>query len=138
MAIQQITPADAKAFLDQHKEAIYIDVRTVEEFAQGHPPGAINIPIYVRQNGRMIPNSDELGQVVEALIPKEVPLVVGCQAGARSQTACDFMEQLGYTELYNVVGGFGNWVGSKLPVSTAPAPEATYEALLAKVQSMQG
>jgi len=77
----------------------------------------------------MIPNPDFLA-VVEANIPKDTQLVVGCAAGGRSQKACEALEGAGYATLANIQGGFsgkrdpaGNleakgWSDLGLPVAT--------------------
>ena len=49
----------------------------------------------------------EFAAVVEKVIPRDTKLIVGCQAGGRSQRACEILEEAGYTDLTNVVGGFG-------------------------------
>src|SRR3989338_3376489 len=117
MPIEQIDPKDARNLLDDTPGSLYIDVRTPEEFANGHPDGALNIPIFLKQNGQMVPNVDNFKKVVETVLPKNDVLIVGCQAGGRSQTACELMAQWGFNTLYNVRGGFGSWQRSGLPVA---------------------
>ena len=64
----------------------YVDVRTVEEFEAGHPPGAVNVPIALAAPGRMMPNPDFL-PVMAAAFRKDAKIVVGCKAGGRSMRA---------------------------------------------------
>ena len=45
MEIGQLTPPEAHDILKTNREAVYLDVRTVEEFEAGHPAGAHNVPI---------------------------------------------------------------------------------------------
>ena len=45
MAIVQLTPLEAHQVLQLHPDAVYLDVRTEEEFAAGHPAGARNVPV---------------------------------------------------------------------------------------------
>lgn len=129
MPIKQQKPAEACQTLNQNPGAIYLDVRTENEFAQGHPAGAINIPVvFIKGPGQMQLNDDFL-PVVEKVLPKGAKLVVGCLSGVRSQRACDILEQAGYADLTNVVGGFGGqrdpsgaivvkgWRDEGLPVS---------------------
>ncbi|MCE9624806.1 MAG: rhodanese-like domain-containing protein [Deltaproteobacteria bacterium] len=118
MSIQQINPEEAKALLDSEPEAVYVDVRSIPEFTAGHPAGAINIPIMHKGSYGMEPNSD-FNKVAAAVLPKDKKLVVGCQAGGRSQKACDILSQQGYTNLYNVYGGFG---GGRNPETGEPQP----------------
>jgi len=130
MAIQQLEPLQAHEVLQKHSDALYLDVRTEAEFERGHPAGAINIPVvFIKAPGEMEPNPDFL-TVAEKCIPKHRKLVVGCQAGGRSQRACELLAQAGYTDLTNVRGGFGGtrdasgeivvtgWRDAGLPVST--------------------
>jgi rhodanese-related sulfurtransferase len=139
MPIKEQKPPEAYETLKQNPDAIYLDVRTEGEFAQGHAAGAINIPVvFIKGPGQMQPNPDFL-EVAEKVLPKSRKLVVGCLAGGRSMRACEMLEDAGYTDLTNVTGGFGGqrdqsgnvvvtgWRDSGLPVST-DAGDATYEA----------
>jgi rhodanese-related sulfurtransferase len=130
MAIKQQAPPEAHATLKANPDAIYLDVRTEAEFAAGHAPGAINIPVMMPKGpGRMQMNLDFV-EVVEKAIPRDKKLVVGCMAGGRSQHACEILEEAGFTDLTNVVGGFGGqrdasgtvvvvgWRDAGLPVTT--------------------
>jgi rhodanese-related sulfurtransferase len=142
MAINQIEPPEAHKILSENPEAIYLDVRTEEEFAKGHPAGAINIPVVFLLPGRPQPNPDFVAVVKKALTPNQ-KLVVGCLAGGRSQRACELLEEEGYTDLTNVLGGFGGqrnatgeivvkgWKDAGLPVSQ-DLGDAAYTALKAK------
>ena len=107
MSIAQVTPEEAKRLLDGGG-VVYLDVRTVPEFANGHAPSAVNIPVAEMnpQTGRMELNEKFLG-VVAANIPSDARLIVGCRTGGRSATACEMLSQVGYKNLRNMVGGFG-------------------------------
>ncbi len=139
MPIPQINPEEAKKILDENADALYLDVRSVREFTQGHATGAINIPLldFNEELGQMAPNPDFL-QVVEAHIPKNKTLVVGCQAGGRSQKACELLSAHGYTTLHNIVGGYGGlphapgWKTLGLPVSQENGEGVSYESLKKK------
>ena len=97
MAIKQTEPPQAHEVLKANPDAIYVDVRTEAEFAQGHPTGAINIPVvFIKGPGQMEPNDDFL-TVADKALPKDKKLVVGCMAGGRSQRACEILEEAGYT-----------------------------------------
>ena len=143
MAIRQIEPPEAHEILNNDPQAVYLDVRTEAEFAQGHPKGAINIPvIFIKGPGVTEDNVDFLS-VAQKFLPWEKKLVVGCLSGARSQRACEILEQAGYTDLSNVRGGFGGardasgrvivkgWRDAGLPVSDEVG-EAGYRALRKK------
>jgi len=139
MAIKQQKPNEAHETLKQSPDALYLDVRTEGEFAQGHPAGAINIPVvFIKGPGQMQVNPDFV-EIVEQVVPKSKKLVVGCQAGGRSQRACEMLEDAGYSDLTNVIGGFGGqrdqtgnvvvpgWRESNLPVSTETG-DSSYQA----------
>ena len=142
MAIKQLDPPEAHATLEADAEAVYLDVRTEEEFEAGHPTGAINIPVMFMIPGRPQPNPDFL-TVAEKTLPKGKKLVVGCLSGGRSQRACEMLEEAGYTDLTNVRGGFGGardasgaiavkgWRDAGLPV-TQGLGEGAYPALREK------
>lgn len=146
MPIEELTPEAAKKILDENAEAIYLDVRSIQEFEAEHPEGAINIPILHQDpSGSMVPNPD-FEAVVEANLSTEKVLVVGCLRGGRSMKACLVLETLGFDNLYNVIGGFGGvmdprtgqvsqagWKDCNLPTSCEPAPGARYEELKDKV-----
>lgn len=144
MAVEQITPPDAQALMEQDPQVVYLDVRTVAEFTAGHPRGALNIPVvFFDAAQRLVPNPDFL-KVVEANLPKDTRIIVGCQAGMRSQRAADILAQAGYTRVANMQGGFGGardqagrvivpgWQECGLPVSTDNGEGVSYASLAAK------
>ena len=105
MAHQSTNPPGAKQLLENDPECVYVDVRTVDEFEQGHVPGAYNIPILFRTGGGMQPNPDFLPAVTRRF-PKGQRIVFGCKSGGRSERACELLVGLGYAHLVNMVGGF--------------------------------
>ena len=143
MAIKQQVPPEAYETLKQNPDALYLDVRTEPEFAQGHPDGAINVPVvFIKGPGQMELNG-EFVDVMAKTLPREKKLVVGCLAGGRSQRACELLEAAGYADLTNVRGGFGGardasgqvvvagWREAGLPVSTEVG-DNSYQALRRK------
>jgi rhodanese-related sulfurtransferase len=142
MAIQQITPQEAYALMTQERDIVYLDVRTVPEYEAGHPPSALNIPVVFPNPaaGRMVPNPDFL-PTVEANIPKDAKIIVGCMSGGRSQYAAEVLENAGYQHLANMQGGFGGardplgrvvmpgWQDHGLPVEVGEGGSASYDAL---------
>jgi rhodanese-related sulfurtransferase len=129
MSITQKTSPEAHAILRAHPDAVYLDVRSEPEFEAGHPAGALNVPIsHLDAAGRPVLNSTFVADV-ERVVPKTTKLIVGCQVGGRSQRACEMLEAAGWTDLTNVVGGFGGardatgrlvpgWRDAGLPVET--------------------
>lgn len=144
MDYDELTPPDAHARLTESENALYLDVRSVPEFEQGHPSGAWNLPILHLTNAGMQPNQDFLA-VAEAVLPKDRLLVVGCKAGGRSAQACGLLAQAGFSMLVNVAGGYHGaqdrmtgqivvqgWEACDLPTSTTPAAGATWDELKGK------
>ena len=83
--ISQIDPKRAHELMQSGHT--YVDVRTVEEYAAGHPAGAVNVPAFLRDAfGQMVPNPDFL-PVMQASFTPETPLALGCRMGGRSMRA---------------------------------------------------
>jgi rhodanese-related sulfurtransferase len=145
MAIKSISVQEAHDRTGRDEGALYLDVRTVEEFAEGHPTAAYNVPLLHREaSGRMVPNPDFLS-VVRANFPADSSLLVGCLSGGRSLRAAEILEAAGYLKVVNVRCGFGGardaagrivepgWAALGLPVEREPRPGASYEFLKGKV-----
>lgn len=120
MSVKQIDPKQTYSVLQEDKNSVYIDVRTAEEFANGHVPGAVNIPAMLPDpvSRRMAPNPGFL-DAVQASYAKEKQIICGCQMGGRSQFAADQLVQAGFTDVSNMQGGFG---GAKDPMGRLVAP----------------
>jgi len=74
--------------------AILIDVRSNQEYREGHLQGAINIPEF------------EINKEIQRKIPKKNQLIIlYCQYGGRSRNAMKIMNKMGYTNIYNLYGG---------------------------------
>ena len=81
------------------KSAILIDVRSAEEFAQDHIPGAINIP------------NETIGTAeIPELPDKDQSILVYCRSGNRSKQASEKLAALGYTNIVEF-GGINDWHG---------------------------
>ena len=120
MSVKQINPQQTAEILQNDKNAIYLDVRTEQEFQNGHVPGATNIPVMYPDpmTRRMSPNPDFV-RTVEASFAKEKKIICGCQMGGRSQHAADLLVQAGFKDVSNMQGGFG---GAKDPMGNVVAP----------------
>jgi len=88
---------------------LLIDVRTPEEFAAGHAPQAINVPL-----GQLM-RSDE--KKLTATIGSK-PVVCICATGIRSAMAAKRLAKLGYSNLHNLKGGMSAWNAARLPEKT--------------------
>lgn len=87
--------------LSNDKDALILDVRTVEEFTTGKIPNSINIDIYKGQG--FIYKVDELD--------KNKNFYVYCRSGARSAQACFILNRMGIQNAYNLLGGIMQWRG---------------------------
>ncbi|MFZ5471674.1 MAG: rhodanese-like domain-containing protein [Myxococcota bacterium] len=138
--MKRISAKEAKALLDAGWT--YLDVRSEPEFESGHPAGALNIPLLHLGASGMGPNPDFV-KVVEATVPKNAKLVIGCQSGGRSMRAAQLLERAGYREVVDQRAGFGGardmsgqvvepgWADEGLPVETG-LPEGRRYVDLAK------
>jgi rhodanese-related sulfurtransferase len=78
-----------------------LDVRTPDEYEEGHIPNAKNIDIYKGQGFL-----DEVNE-----LDKSKEYYVYCRSGARSAQACALMQQQGFENTYNLQGGIMEWEG---------------------------
>jgi len=85
----------------QDPNAAILDVRTPEEWSEGIIPNAIKLDIYQGQG--FIYKLEELD--------KSKNYYVYCKAGGRSAQACNIMNQLGFENTYNLIGGMMQWNG---------------------------
>ena len=96
--IDEITTADLQARLVADDAPLVLDVREVDEWQEGHVPGALHVP---RGN---------LEARIEALLPDHgAEIAVICAGGSRSAFATKTLNELGYTSVVNVAGGFSDW-----------------------------
>ncbi|MBA3655142.1 MAG: molybdopterin-synthase adenylyltransferase MoeB [Actinobacteria bacterium] len=93
--ITEIAGADAQERLDG---STVLDVREPDEYEQGAIPGAVHIP-----RGHLE------GQVEGKLADKDAPVIVHCASGFRSAFAAKTLQDLGYTNVVNLAGGFNKW-----------------------------
>ncbi len=96
-AIREVEPAEAEQELAV-ESAVVLDVREPDEYEQGALPGALHIP------------RGTLETSVEGRIPdKGSHVLVYCAGGTRSAFAAKTMQDLGYTDVASIVGGFNRW-----------------------------
>lgn len=116
MSYDVIDPRTARTRQDEGWA--YVDVRTPEEFAAGHPAGAVNVPILL-QTG---PNPQFVAGI-RALFSPGAKLLMGCKSGGRSARACEVLAAGDYA-LANVDGGYEGspytrgWAAEGLPTAT--------------------
>lgn len=110
LPIVRITPEEAHERVTRDG-ARYVDVRTEEEFDEGHPAGAFNVPWEIESEDGPVNNADFLS-VMNAAFAKDAPLVIGCRTGRRSLEAAEALTDDGFT---NVVDQRAGWEGTKDP-----------------------
>lgn len=99
-SFQKISPEYAKQLMDTEKNYIIIDVRTIEEYNEGHVKNAISLP-----NEEISPDNKLLQ---ELLSDKEQMILVYCRSGRRATDASIKLAKMGYVNVYNF-GGIVNW-----------------------------
>jgi len=106
--ISVVSPDEAAATLDDAPaDLVVLDVRTPEEFAEGHIEGATMLDFY---------RADFREQLAE--LDPDVPYVLYCRSGNRSGETRAMMVELGFTDVEDVDGGILAWAGAGLPVVT--------------------
>ena len=100
--IREVSPEEASARADR---AVFVDVREADEWEKGHLPGALFIP------------RGFLELRIEDKVPdKSAEVIVYCAGGTRSALGARALQDLGYTNVASLTGGFGRWKESGLPV----------------------
>lgn len=99
--MSEVKVIDAKDYTAQYGDAahVLVDVREVEEYENGHLPGAVNVPL-----------SEFQARYTE--IPTDRTVVLVCRSGGRSQMAAEFLHSTGqyHGDLVNLDGGTLEWV----------------------------
>lgn len=78
--------------------AVLLDVRTAEEYRDGHIDGSVNLPL------------DKISAIENVVKDKSTPLYVHCLSGGRSGRAVSYLKQIGYTNVKNI-GGINSYHG---------------------------
>lgn len=101
--IREIEPQTLVQWMQEDKEFRLIDVRSVNEFAQGMIPRGEQLPLH------LLPlRADELDRGRD--------IVLYCRSGARSAQACAFLSERGFSSVYNLRGGIMDWARQGLPI----------------------
>ena len=99
LGYRQITMDEAVKMMKDEKNYIILDARRPDEYAEGHIPGAINVP------------NEEIGTAEIAELPDKSQLIlVYCRSGRRSKEASEKLVKLGYTNIVEF-GGILDWKG---------------------------
>ena len=97
MVFLNITAEEARKLMDSEKDRIILDVRSREEYDQGHIPGAI-----------LIPDTEIEAKAADLLPDKDQLILVYCRSGRRSKLAAQSLADLGYANIREF-GGILDW-----------------------------
>jgi rhodanese-related sulfurtransferase len=104
-AVKSVSAADVKAAIDKNEKAIFLDVRTPEEYESGHLPGAINI------------SNQTLKSKISAVIPdKNTKIYVYCQEISRSPLATKTLNDLAYKNAVLMDAKLEDWIKAGYPM----------------------
>ncbi|MGE7887372.1 sulfurtransferase TusA family protein [Bacillus cereus] len=92
-----ITNTELQSTLSRGEECIVLDVREAAEFAFGHIPSAISVP---------------LGELDRAVLDETKQIYVVCRTGNRSDVACQMLKEKGFSNVKNVIPGMVEWQGN--------------------------
>src|SRR3954468_21702713 len=96
--IREVDTAGAEEAIASRPATVVLDVREPDEYEQGALPGAVHIP------------RGHLESKVETHVPdRSTPIVIHCASGVRSAFAAKTLQDLGYTDVVSMAGGFNKW-----------------------------
>ncbi len=107
--IKNISPQEAHVLIEKNKknpDFVILDVRTPEEFSEGHIENAVNLDFY-SDNFK-----EDLGK-----LDKNKTYLTHCRSGSRSAKTLNLMKELGFKEAYNITGGIVQWENEGLPTT---------------------
>lgn len=105
------TLSDLLNMLDTEQPVALVDVRSPEDYAAGHLPGARNVPL---PDIEAAPTS----------LPPSRPIVTLCgKGGGRSAAAAALLEAAGAVDVASLAGGTGAWAAAGHPLATGPSPQ---------------
>ena len=102
--MKELNQEEWREQIEKDENAVILDVRTEQEVEEGHIPNAKVIDIYKGQE--FLNELDRLD--------KDKNYYVYCRSGSRSAQACTIMDQKGFKNTNNLVGGFSEWEGEKV------------------------
>lgn len=105
---KEVSQAELQKHLKDTKNFVLLDVRTEDEFAQGHIPNAVNISHTTLQS--------KLNDLSDA---KDKQVIIYCRSGRRAEVARQILEANGFTHLDHLTGDFNAWSSNKLPIASS-------------------
>lgn len=110
-------PEEFDAVRAEHPGTILLDVRTRNEYVQGHIDGSTLVPL------------DQLSASLTQLAAVEAPIIVICHSGARASTAATALRRSGKTDVHVLGGGVSSWAGHGRKLSAGAKDVALRDAL---------
>lgn len=98
--IKEVSPREVMDMQRRGEQVTLLDVRDAQEVNLGKIPGTLHV------------SRGNLETKVEAVIPRDAHVVIYCASGNRSALAADTLQQMGYTNVASMAGGFRGWVES--------------------------
>lgn len=107
---QVVSYDDVSKWVKKPGDVTIIDVREASEFANGHIPGAINIP-FKSSPGALGLDASDFEETFDApKPPTDKPVLFYCQGGVRSSAAEQLASTYGYTKRFNYKGSYDDWL----------------------------
>lgn len=101
-----LTPSMATRLMNNHSDALILDIRTAADYKKGHIKGAKNIPL-----------SDFASSVDKLAADKDKPVLVYCNSGNTVTRAIKLLKKAGFVQVNNLDGGIAAWKEANMPLS---------------------
>ena len=103
--ITEVDAAKAATLIEEEKDLMILDIRTPEEYAEGHIAGA-----------RLVNFKSDSFEEEVAKLELNIPYLVHCRSGSRSGQSMPIFEKLGFEKIYHLTPGMNGWVEAGNPV----------------------
>ena len=123
--VENLSAKNFKSFLNKEQNGILIDVRTPEETATGHLKDATLINYY---------GNDFMDKI--AMVRRDVPIFIYCRSGGRSSVVAKKMKKIGFTKIYNMIGGIGAWNDANFSIVRTTS-EPKKDAIIISIKKFQ-
>ncbi|MEY8214841.1 MAG: rhodanese-like domain-containing protein [Colwellia sp.] len=107
VSAKDISQSQLQQIMKHDKQVVVLDVRTVEEFEEGHIPNAVNIP-----------HKELKARLAELSGAKNTQVVIYCRSGRRAEVARQVLVKSGFNQLDHLSGDFNEWSSNNLPTKT--------------------
>ena len=117
--IREVDAAEARVLHESDDAPLFVDVREHEEWKEGHIPGAVHVA-----------RGHFESRIESVVAERDRPIVLYCSGGARSVFTAKALEEMGYTQVFSMAGGYTDWkrngFPTQLPQSLDAAKRARY------------